>query len=410
MSVEQSSNAEASNNKRTILNFARSLLKVFVITVPLYVAGIAALSHFTTASGLSLGSALFLIWVGATITWIIAELISCRSIRFGMKTILTATTVLALLCFLAVHHVRPYMSQRQAIAILKSTGVRYESQAHAPAWLQRLTGPENCQVVTAVQGHQQSRLEDNLMECISASPHLYELFIGNSLITDAGLRHIKGMNNLLAIDLPSGPDVSNACLAHLPAMKQLNWIDASDVPVKDEGLAYLSTLTQIEQIELNRCQITDAGLMHLRRLTNLRRLVLDNNEITDDGLKHIQPLTKLVMLSLEDTQITDDGLKLLQDFDNLQYLRLSGTSITDDGLKYIARLKNSLRALEIENTQITDEGLRKEQMAFSHCTIINSKLPQGSIQRRTFINNQMFNGYLMYRQRTSKLRNDPYAF
>ncbi|TWU22604.1 hypothetical protein [Bythopirellula polymerisocia] len=404
MSVENPMSCEPSEGIRQRSTHVKSLLRVFVITVPLYTAGIASLEYLLAPRGITLGVGVIFIWVSATILWIIAELISKGSLRFGMRSILVATTVVAILCFLAVQYVRPYTTQRQAMEILKKTGVRYESQVRAPIWLQRLVGPQNCQVVTAVQGHQQSRLEDNLMENISGSPHLYELFIGNSLITDKGLRHIKGMNNLLALDLPSGPEVSNACMAHLAAMKQLNWIDASDVPVKDEGLAYLSKLTQIEQIELNRSQIKDAGLIHLKPLTNLRRLVLDNNDISDAGLKHIQPLTNLIMLSLEDTQITDDGLKYLQALDKLQYLRLSGTRITDAGLEILMKMK-SLRVLELEDTSVTLYGLQKLRAVLNKCITTHDELP-----RNARIRQYQFFGYQMYRDRTAKMKDNPFEF
>jgi hypothetical protein len=393
---------------RPWLGRIRSLLRVFVVTVPVYAAGIAVLEYLLAPRGVSLGMGVVLVWTAAAIVWIGTAFVDGQGFRFGLRWMLVATTVAAILCFLAVHYVRPYLGQRKAMELLQTAGVGFESRVAGPAWLQRIVGAKNCTVVTAVRGFQQSSLNDNLLECLSASPHVYELFIGNSLITDAGLRHIEGMTNLAVLDLPSGPQVSNGCLAHLPAMRQLLWIDASDVPVMDEGLAYLSKLTQIEQIELNRSQITDAGLVHLRALTNLRRLVLDKNPITDAGMKQLQPLKNLQMLSLQKTQVSDAGLAYLKDCDDLQFIRLSGTKVSDAGLSHLAGLRK-LSVLEVDETQVTTDGLRSLQGSLPDCTIIHSQWPQSAQQQQAWHSIQ-YNGYHMYRDRMNKNLENPFEF
>jgi hypothetical protein len=379
---------------RPRLSAFRSLLGVFVATVPVYAAGIALLEHLLAPRGIALGFGVLAIWLAAIVVWIVSGLVVKHAFRFSLRALLVTTAVVAILCFMPVYFVRPYLGQLRAIAILEKAGVGYQTTSDAPAWLQRLVGPKNCRIVTSVQGFQQSNLDDSLLENLSGSAHIRELFIGNSLITDKGLDHIQGMSNVVVLDLPGNSRVSNACFVHLPAMKQLKWIDASDVPVKDEGLAFLSTLTQLDQIELNRSKITDNGLEHLGALTGLRRLILDKNPITNSGLKELDPLTNLEILSLNKTEITDDGLVSFGKFKKLRVLRLSGTKITDAGLQHLAGLK-SLAVLDLEDTQVTINGMTALHGALPECEIIHGAWPKGNRRGPEWASMQS-GGYSMY--------------
>ena len=116
-----------------------------------------------------------------------------------------------------------------------------------------------------------------------------ELNLWSTLITDAGLVHIKGMTKL----------------------KQLNLL--FNKKVTDAGLVNLKGLTKLENLGLTNTNITDAGLVHLKGLTNLQTLSLSRcNNITDAGLVHLKGLTTLTFLDIKNTQITDAGIAELQ--------------------------------------------------------------------------------------------------
>ena len=61
----------------------------------------------------------------------------------------------------------------------------------------------------------------------------------------------------------------------------------SSVPITDARLAHLRGLTQLMELDLDRTQVTDAGLVHLRGLTQLTRLSLGETQVTDAGLPHL---------------------------------------------------------------------------------------------------------------------------
>jgi hypothetical protein len=66
--------------------------------------------------------------------------------------------------------------------------------------------------------------------------------------------------------------------------------------------------------------VSDAGLAHLAELTNLELLFLEQTAVTDAGLKHLERLTKLKLLALKGTRVTSFGARKLQ-------LRLRYTAI-----------------------------------------------------------------------------------
>ena len=55
---------------------------------------------------------------------------------------------------------------------------------------------------------------------------------------------------------------------------------------------------------------TDAGVAHLKGLTQLQLLELGNTKVTDAGLANLKGLTQLQSLDLHGTQITDAGLQI----------------------------------------------------------------------------------------------------
>jgi DNA invertase Pin-like site-specific DNA recombinase len=91
--------------------------------------------------------------------------------------------------------------------------------------------------------------------------------------------------------------------------------------------------------------ITDAGLAHLEGLVNLQRLHLSGTQITDAGLVSLKGLTKLEDLALEETQISDGGLVYLKELTALKSLSLMYTKTTDAG---VGDLERALPGLMVE--------------------------------------------------------------
>ena len=125
-------------------------------------------------------------------------------------------------------------------------------------------------------------------------------------------------------------------------------------------------LFEVECVQFG--QVTDAGLAHLKELTNLETLDLEATKVTDAGLVHLEGLTGLENLVLEGTQIGDAGLIHLKGLAGLEHLYLRSTQITDAGLVHLKGLAN-LKEVWLGDTQVTDAGVQDLQKALPNCEI-----------------------------------------
>jgi hypothetical protein len=135
-------------------------------------------------------------------------------------------------------------------------------------------------------------------------------------------------------------------------------VNLANTAVTDAGLAHLKGLTNLQSLFLWGANVTDAGLEHLKGLTNLQSLNLSHTKITDAGLEHLKGLTNLQSLYLSNTQVTDD----------LQSPYLSNTKITDAGLEHLKGL-TKLQWLHLGYTQVTDAGVEDLERALPNVHI-----------------------------------------
>ncbi|MDG1894588.1 MAG: hypothetical protein P8J37_06750 [Fuerstiella sp.] len=98
----------------------------------------------------------------------------------------------------------------------------------------------------------------------------------------------------------------------MDANGKLMSIDFEDKPLTDAGLRHLRGLANVQKIWLNGTKITDAGLEHLKGLSTLKELGLFETDVTDAGLHHLHVLSNLEDLIVERTKVTDAGVDKLK--------------------------------------------------------------------------------------------------
>jgi hypothetical protein len=108
----------------------------------------------------------------------------------------------------------------------------------------------------------------------------------------------------------------------------------------DSGLASLAPLAdKISSIDLARSKVTDAGLAALATMKNLEEIHLEGTGIGDSGLDHLKSLASLEYLNLYNTKVTDAGVQKLEGLTKLKSLYLWQTGVTKAG---VAKLKSKL--------------------------------------------------------------------
>ena len=89
-------------------------------------------------------------------------------------------------------------------------------------------------------------------------------------------------------------------------------VDSYSTWVDDEALKSIGSMTNLKELTLNDCErITDAGIAHLKNLKNLEVLKLNETKVTDKALQYLSDLKKLRHLEPSES-MTEQALNTLQ--------------------------------------------------------------------------------------------------
>ncbi|MHC4639336.1 MAG: leucine-rich repeat domain-containing protein, partial [Planctomycetota bacterium] len=111
--------------------------------------------------------------------------------------------------------------------------------------------------------------------------------------------------------------------------------------IRDEDLACLSKHKRLKLCHLWHTKLTDAGMAHLAGLTNLDWLGISGANLTDDGLKYLTNMRRLNNLSITGNgNFTDNGLRYLEGLKALGSLKI--TSKNNFSRAALVRLRKNL--------------------------------------------------------------------
>jgi hypothetical protein len=185
-------------------------------------------------------------------------------------------------------------------------------------------------------------------------------FPNKSKVTDAGLAHLVALDQLDELNLNGTKVSASGVLGFVKGRTQLRRLELMGVPLRDDDLASLTELTDLRVLSLRGTLVTDQGAAHLKAFTKLRTLNLSTRKglITDAALRHLKDLTELEYLDLDRTDITDGGLTQLKPLRKLRGLQVAFTTIGDAGLEHLSTLPH-LKELNARGTKVTKEGVDK---------------------------------------------------
>lgn len=133
----------------------------------------------------------------------------------------------------------------------------------------------------------------------------------------------------------------------------------------------------VVQVSFSGVEISDAALAQLGGLRNLESLYLTGTSVGDAGLEHLAGLSSLVNLYLSGTKVTDAGLEQLGAHTKLRVLALDSTVVSDAGVERLAAL-TGLVHLNLSKTGVTEAGVERLKLALPGCTILYSEAEKGA--------------------------------
>ena len=198
---------------------------------------------------------------------------------------------------------------------------------------------------------------------LAALPHLAQLDLSHTRLTDHGLQQLKNAPAITDLNLHYAEQITDEGMAAIKGWKKLKRLNLRGTKVTDTTLEHLAEVLTLEALDVGYAQITDVGLDRLTPLQNLRELTIGGNKLTDVGLQALRQLSSLTSLSLGGEQRTDSGLWSI--------------SLTETGVDAIATLQN-LRELRMDGMPVTNrwleklKGLRKlERLSLQRCKRID---------------------------------------
>ncbi len=153
-------------------------------------------------------------------------------------------------------------------------------------------------------------------------------------VTDADLAFVdKSIRNLCL----SHTAITDTGLQHVQGCDQLRWLDLSFTAATDAGLACVADARLLEHLNLEKTRITDQMLDRVTDLRQLEELDLSQTDISDAAMPKLSSLSRLQVLWLTGTQVTDEGLRALTALRSLQQLDVDGTRVTPAALDQLRK-------------------------------------------------------------------------
>ena len=270
-------------------------------------------------------------------------------LRFGLRTLLLLTTVLAV--WLGIHLQRT-KAQREAVDAIQKYGgwVRYDYQF-----------PSGAYADSDYKGKALPLVPAYLIQLLGIDFFCSVVQVNLNYSEDSGAR-LENHNQ------------SDAALQHLPNLPNLRVLLLSDGQATDDSLRYVGKLKRLETLYMwDVAKVGDTGVAHLAYLSRLKYVHISTSRITDKSLEIFAGMPQMEGLSLQFNSFTDRGVKQLTKLPRLESLWVCGrnervNAITNSALADLEELKG-LKELGIQHTEISPEAVSQFQLAVPGCKV-----------------------------------------
>lgn len=190
-----------------------------------------------------------------------------------------------------------------------------------------------------------------------APSNLCDLELGNTGITDESLKYVGHLGDLEYLSLANETYLSGEKIPGKPQNR-----------ITDAGLQEIRGLTELIRIQLGGTDVTDEGLKCLSGMRRLRCIYLEGTRITGTGFDQLRSLKDLVVLELNGCPISSDGYAELSIMPNLICIGLNSSGTTDEDLDRLSTLPN-LDIVRLVGDKVSDDAVKQFSAAHPNCKI-----------------------------------------
>ncbi len=245
-----------------------------------------------------------------------------RRFRFSMRGMLVGMMLFALWTGTAGTDLLRWGRTAAVIRDLWGRGVTVEyndyAQPRGPLrdLSRRRLGYDLFEGVHAVEIHRDQGLAA-LLEHKDNFPDLEYVSFWDGRVTDAGLARVEelsGFRNLWMGLQISGCMITDSGLEGLTDWQRLEELHLYNcAKITDAGLTHLQDLLNSRVLTLaqennGKMPVTDAGLAHVAGLHQLQQLWIVRIPVTDDGIAQLQDMKSLEYISFRQTEVTEEGI------------------------------------------------------------------------------------------------------
>ncbi|MDA9961469.1 PA14 domain-containing protein [Opitutales bacterium] len=272
--------------------------------------------------------------------------------------------------------------RERAQAQSQKSGAYYEPAAFAERLIAKFpkrfgsTAPEKFASVKQLSFEGLHVGEDDFI-CIGKLTSLETLIFDGCKFEGKYLQHLVNLQQLQTLNLSAAlmrnsPESTDAALAHIGKLKNLRHLNLEYATISDVGLAHLSGLQELRRLEIP--SPTDEELARLSGFGKLEYLRIFRPELKGTGFAHLRTLKNLRQLVLKEGHLSENLFPNLAKVSSLSQVNLWGTGgFSAKHVDELAALKDlkllDLRRSFLGQQEFTAQDVKSLKAALPGCTI-----------------------------------------
>ena len=195
-----------------------------------------------------------------------------------------------------------------------------------------------------------SSITDADVAKFTAMPHLRELNLSETTLTDEVFKTLAQMENLEILHIERDGLIRGIGLqAYLKSKPALREIYANGTPLGYAGLRHIKSIHSLQFLDISGSSLTDTQFAELKGANNLVHLKIGANFLSNDGMKTVLSLSKLKILDLEGMPtINDAALGILSKKSGLQTLNAKKVPFTPKAIEQFRKIQKNCEVLASE--------------------------------------------------------------